>query len=120
MLDFTIAKMNHQLWKRKLGKFINGDSGMDEKELVSERDCKLGQWLYSEGINKYSSLGEIHNLETVHKELHQLTFSIVDQKKKGNTGEASALLEQLGEKSEIIVQLLDRLEIKMKSDPASA
>ena len=119
MLDFTIAKMNHQLWKRKLGKFVNGEPGMDEKELVSERDCKLGQWLYGEGMEKYSSMGEIFSLESVHKELHELTFNIVDQKKQGNSDEAKELLSRLGEKSDKIVQLLDSLELKIKSAPAS-
>ena len=119
MLDFTIAKMNHQLWKRKLGKFINGEPGMDEKELVSERDCKLGQWLYGEGLSKYSSMHEISNLESIHKDLHQLTFNIVDEKKQGNDHQARELLLLLGEKSETIVQLLDQLELKIKNAEAS-
>ena len=114
MLDFTIAKMKHQMWKRKLTQFISQDIPIDEKELVSERDCQLGQWLYSQGMDKYKELMDINTLERVHKQLHELTFSIVNDKKENNMPAAKEGLTQLSHISDEIVSILDRLEAKIK------
>jgi len=114
MLDFTIAKMKHQMWKRKLHHFIYDDTPIDEKELVSERDCQLGQWLYATGMEKYKNINEITVLEQVHKDLHALTHSIVDDKKNNNIDQAKKGLEKLSKISDEIVHLLDVLEKKDK------
>jgi hypothetical protein len=115
MLDFTIAKMNHQMWKRKLDKFVNLNEPIDESEMVSERDCKLGKWLYADGIGKYGKWSEIHSLEEVHKKLHKLTFSILNNKKSGDMETAREELDTLGKTSEKIVGLLNTLEEKLKN-----
>jgi len=114
MLDFTIAKMKHQMWKRKLSQYILEDRPIDEKELVSERDCQLGQWLYATGMDKYKDLMEINTLERVHKKLHELTHSIVRDKKSNNIDGAKEGLNHLSEISDEIVGLLDKLELKIK------
>ncbi|MDH4200053.1 MAG: CZB domain-containing protein [Spirochaetia bacterium] len=115
MLDFTIAKMKHQMWKRKLHHYIFDNSPIDEKEMVSERDCQLGKWLYAEGMEKYKSLLEINTLERVHKNLHALTHSIVDDKKNNKIDAAKAGLDELSGISDEIVGLLDTLELKIKN-----
>jgi len=114
MLDFTIAKMNHQMWKRKLAKAVHENVAIDEKEMVSERDCKLGQWLYSEGLDKYNKFTEMGNLEKKHAELHRLTFAILEEKKEGDINAATSSLKRLGDLSVEIVSLLDTLEGKIK------
>lgn len=114
MLDFTIAKMKHQLWKRKLYNYINKNEPIDEQEMVSEKDCQLGKWLYSEGMEKYKSISEINTLEQVHSKLHKLTFSIVSEKKSENIDQARQMLDELSGVSEEIVGLLDKLEVRVK------
>ncbi len=114
MLDFTIAKMNHHSWKRKLSKAVNEDQTIDEKEMVSERDCKLGKWLYAEGLEKYRDFPDIGTLERQHAELHRLTFQILEQKKQGKIDEARSSLQLLGTLSDEIVSLLDGLERSIK------
>jgi len=82
--------------------------------MVLEKDCKLGQLLYSEGMNKYSDLQEMNPLEVNHKELHQLTFQIMREKKSGEIEKARESLKELGDISTEIVSLLDKLELKIK------
>jgi methyl-accepting chemotaxis protein len=115
MLDFTIAKMKHQMWKRKLHQYIFDNTPIDEKELVSERDCQLGQWLYATGMDKYKDMSEINTLERVHKHLHSLTHSIVGDKKNNNIEQAKNGLIELSNISDEIVHLLDVLEQKDKN-----
>ncbi|MDH4262044.1 MAG: CZB domain-containing protein [Spirochaetia bacterium] len=114
MLDFTIAKMKHQMWKRKLSLYVLNDTPIDEKELVSERDCQLGQWLYSTGLEKYKEMREINTLERVHKRLHQLTHTIVDDKKNNKMDIAKEGLHELSNISDEIVGILDQLELNIK------
>jgi len=114
MLDFTIQKMNHNLWKRKLSKHLNQDEPINEKEMVSERDCELGKWLYATGLDKFSHISEIQTLEKTHATLHQLTHKIVNLKKMDQKTEAFEKLKELENISEKIIQLLDTLELKIK------
>jgi hypothetical protein len=70
--------------------------------------------LYSEGIQKYNDVMDIHNLERIHKELHQLTFSIVKDKQNQDLEAAKKGLDKLSNVSDQIVEILDILEIRLK------
>ena len=65
-IDFASAKMKHLTWKFKLRGFLDGKEKLTET-LLSEHDCDLGKWLYSEGMSKYGTIPETQKLENTHR-----------------------------------------------------
>ncbi|MGK7901740.1 MAG: CZB domain-containing protein [Hormoscilla sp.] len=114
MIDFSLAKAQHSLWKIKLRSFLHGQSEIQLTEFVSHRDCLLGKWLYATGLAKYGSIPEMQSLETIHQKLHVIASRIVEMKRLGQVDAAERELAQLEPLSEKIVDLLNSVEQKVK------
>ncbi|MCG6552975.1 MAG: CZB domain-containing protein [Candidatus Magnetominusculus sp. LBB02] len=105
---------------QEMGRSIqqNTDNAMQTERLassqaVSHRDCDLGKWLYSKGIDKYGKLHEMQKLETIHEELHLTVKEIVALKNSGNTAGAEQSYLKIGPTSKEIINLLTAIEKKV-------
>ncbi|MDW8290712.1 MAG: CZB domain-containing protein, partial [Armatimonadota bacterium] len=79
------------------------------EELVSHKNCALGQWYYSFGQQHYGHLAEFRAIEPPHERLHATARQIVDCIDRGDRAQAERLLEQIRNISKEIVAGLDRL-----------
>ncbi|GIV19951.1 MAG: hypothetical protein KatS3mg023_1702 [Armatimonadota bacterium] len=104
-----IFKQAHLRWVERLEKLIYQGIQIPREELVSHRNCALGQWYYSFGVQRYGHLPEFRAIEPPHEKLHTIARQIVDCIDRGDKAQAERLLEQVRGVSKEIVAGLDRL-----------
>jgi methyl-accepting chemotaxis protein len=108
-VDFQRAKTDHYAWKTKLRNLLDGKEGLSEAEATSHEHCRLGRWIYSEGMNRYGARQEMQELEEVHKALHQSVRAVIQLSNRGQTHEAEQAYQDVEAHSDRVVALLDRL-----------
>jgi len=114
-MDFSLARLNHQLWKMRLRSFLDGKAEMSEAELSSHTQCDLGKWLYGGALEKYQSISEMSQLEKAHAQLHASVSRIVKLKNSGNIEDAKQEYAKLVPVSDEIVTVLVTIEQKVKA-----
>lgn len=105
-IDFSKEMASHVIWNVKLRRFLDGGECITEKQLLSYRHCDLGKWLYSEGMDKYSTMPEVLELEKVHIELHAVVKRVVQAKQAGDVPAAELEFKKLELVSKKIIPLL--------------
>ena len=109
-VDLSAAKTAHIAWKGRLRAYLDNRGTLTREEACSHRDCALGKWYYSEGLQKYGSMPEMIKLEQPHAELHKMIRQIVELREKNDLQEAEKLYLLVEPLSEQIVGLLNRIE----------
>lgn len=112
-VDLGKAKAAHLAWKGRLRSYLDGKSSLSHSEAVSHRDCVFGKWFYSEGLNSYSGVAEMQQIESPHEELHQLVKAVIDCQDSGDMESAEQHYERVAELSGQIVELLNTIEDKI-------
>ena len=114
-IDISLAKLKHKRWCLLLDSFLKGKESLSDvlsnEEVNSHRDCDLGKWLYSVGLEKYSSTPEIKELERVHENIHTLIRKVAQLKNAGNSTAAETELQKMKAVSDDIIGLLDRIDL---------
>ncbi len=82
-MDFALARFSHQVWKIRLKSFVDGHEEMDQSEAVSHKECDLGKWLYSTGLEQFGDMAEMSQLEQTHASLHKTVSHIIRLKNSG-------------------------------------
>jgi len=104
-----VFKKAHLRWVERLEGLVYRGVKIPREELVSHRQCALGQWYYSFGTQNYGHLAEFRAIEPPHEKLHTIARQIVDCIDRGDKSQAERLLEQVRGVSKEIVSGLDRL-----------
>lgn len=104
-----IFKKAHLRWVERLEALVYRGVKIPRQELVSHRDCALGQWYYGFGVQNYGHLPEFHAIEPPHEKLHQIARQIVDCIDRGDRAQAERLLDQVRGISKEIVSRLESL-----------
>ena len=111
--DFFSARTAHVAWRQKIRDFLDGKQALTHEEAVSHRDCALGKWLYSAGLETYGHVGEMQVLEARHERLHAVIREIIDIKAAGNISEAERRFSEVENLSGEIVSLLTQVESRV-------
>ena len=90
-MNFDEALLAHADWKLKLHLFIQGDGQLDPNVGCRDDQCKLGKWIYSEGM-KYASDPDYETLRQRHAMFHRHTADVVRLVGRGDTLAARAML----------------------------
>ncbi len=109
-LDFALAKSKHLAWKAKLKNFLDGNESLTTDQAVSHTDCDLGKWLYSSGMANYGHIPPMQKMEVLHKEMHGVVLSCINNKHSGNTQDAEQDYQRVAVLSDQIVSLLTETE----------
>lgn len=115
-----IFKQAHLRWVERLEALVYRGVKIPREELVSHRNCALGQWYYSFGTQHYGHLPEFRAIEPPHENLHAIAGQIVDCVTRGDRTQAERLLEQVRGVSKEIVAGLDRLREAAGRDDRSS
>lgn len=110
-LDLTNAKSAHLAWKGRIFSFLHGKESLSLAQAVSHRDCVLGKWYYSEGLQKFGNIPEMRLLEKPHEELHKLIKQIITLKNEGKNAKAEEMAHRIDPISKQIVSMLDTIEV---------
>ncbi len=112
-LDFSLAKLHHQLWRMKLRLFLDDQEKLTLAEAVSHTECELGKWIYSTGQAEYGTESEMVNLERVHAHLHREIREVVSLKNSGKTDEAEAEYQKIVPLSIEVLDFLEKMNQKV-------
>jgi methyl-accepting chemotaxis protein len=107
--DIQAAINKHLLWKGRLRSFLDGRESLSQEQAVSHKECDLGKWLYSQGLQQHGHLPQMQHLEQIHKKMHEHIRHIIEHKQKGNSQLAEKLFLEIEPISNQIVQLLQQL-----------
>ncbi len=113
-VDLTAAKTAHIAWKGRLRAYLDNKGSLTRAEATSHKDCALGKWYYSEGLEQYGHLSEMKNLEAPHAEMHSKIRQIIELRESNKLAEAEQLYQQIEPLSEKVVHLLGQIEQKSK------
>jgi methyl-accepting chemotaxis protein len=106
---FRKAKLDHLAWRTKLRNHLNGKESLNDSELTSHETCRLGQWIYSEGMPTYGHDATMKDLEASHKKLHQSINSVIELRNATRTDKANEEFKRFQELSEQVVKDLDAM-----------
>lgn len=107
-LDFASARSKHLLLKSRLRNFLDSKETMTLAEVGSHKDCALGKWLYSFGMQQFGGLPEMQQLEGLHQQFHAAVREVISS--KTNAVAAERELARVDSLSAQIVSLLTGLE----------
>ncbi len=117
-LDFTSARSKHLLWKSRLRDFLDGKATLTINEASSHKDCALGKWLYSSGLEQFGKLPEMRQLEALHQQFHGAVREVISSKTSGDAARSERELARVESLSAHIVSLLTGLERQMAENHA--
>ncbi len=105
-----ITKTDHLLWKWKVYNMILGIGAIDEKELTSHTDCRLGKWYYGDLPAQVRSTDSYKRLEGPHRDVHHYAKLAIECYGKGDMLGAEEAYKQLEQASKTVISLLSNLE----------
>jgi methyl-accepting chemotaxis protein len=111
--DFFSARTAHLAWRQRIRDFLDGAKALTHEEAVSHRDCALGKWLYSSGLELYGHIDDMKVMEGEHETLHSTIREIIDLKHQGKDQEAEQRYKEIEQLSGKIVGLLKAVERKV-------
>lgn len=109
-IDFFAARTAHLAWKQRIRDFLDGAKSLTHEEAVSHRECALGKWLYSTGLEQYGHYEEMKLLEREHETLHAVIREIIDLENKGDRQRAEERYVEIERLSGRIVSVLKSVE----------
>lgn len=112
-------KQAHLNWVKRVEDLIYQKVEIPRQQLVSHRDCALGQWYYTFGEQNYGHLKEFRDIEPPHERLHQTVRRIVESMDRGDRTQAERLLEEIRRISNEIVNGLDKLYQRVEAEQHS-
>ncbi|MFA9459408.1 methyl-accepting chemotaxis protein [Thiohalorhabdus sp. Cl-TMA] len=113
-VTFRKAKSDHLAWRTKLRDLLNGKASLSLEEATSHEHCRLGKWIYGEGLERYGHLQEMKHLESTHKALHQSIKAVIDHKNRGSAEEANREFARFQEYSEQVIADLDGMAARLE------
>ncbi|MCB1774119.1 MAG: PAS domain-containing protein [Gammaproteobacteria bacterium] len=111
--DFFAARTAHLAWRQRIREFLDGDKSLTHDEAVSHRDCALGKWLYSVGLDSYGHIEDMQVMEKDHEVMHAVIREIIDLKSRGDKQNAEERYLEIERLSGKIVSLLKSVERKV-------
>jgi len=109
--DLLQLEVSHRFWLQT----IADKCDCIEKEMGHEHDyshCRLTQWYNKFGMKEFASLPDFHNIDELHREVHQLADNILMHKKDNKFGKLNDKLRQANEK---LVQKLHEFRTELLS-----
>jgi methyl-accepting chemotaxis protein len=113
-------KSAHKNWVQKLYRMYYSNESVDPSKIADHKDCKLGQWYFSNESDSYKGLSEFSMIEIPHKEIHELARSAAQAYRDGNKSEALNLIKQLDAVSEKVVVCLENFKRAAAGNNGSA
>lgn len=108
-LDVDSAIAAHRAWKSRISGFLDGSVELHEEDVASERDCDLGQWLYSTGVEAYGEYAELQALINDHAALHQEIKAVITAHRAGDTERTSQAYQAVLSQSQAVIHDLEDL-----------
>jgi two-component system chemotaxis sensor kinase CheA len=98
--------------------FLDGKDNLTLAEASSHKDCALGKWLYSSGIQQFGKLPEVQQLENLHQQFHGAVREVIAFQTSGDIARSERELVRVESLSTQIAYLLTEIERQMTGNNA--
>ncbi len=105
-----LTKGDHRLWVQRLHNMLAGIERIDPAELASHKECRLGQWYYSRGMEACRSNHTFQSLDAPHQQIHNIGKKMAELYNSGEKERAEDLMAQLEETSKVVIRHLEELQ----------
>jgi methyl-accepting chemotaxis protein len=113
-LLLEVVKSDHLMWKLRLTDAIYGKNTLSEGELKDHTQCRLGQWYYGPGRERYGESAAFRAMEAPHAAVHEFGREIARLAAAGSIDEALRKLEEMDGLSETLFRHIDTLAGEMR------
>ena len=107
---------DHLLWRWKVYNHLLGFEHLDENDVTSHTNCRLGKWYYGSGKKLLGNEASFKEIEQPHAQVHELAKKAIQAFNQGNTIQAEQYLVQLETASKDVVQKLKTLKEMVIND----
>lgn len=91
-----VAKHDHVLWiDRVIRSLRDPDAKLDMAEIADHHQCGLGKWYDHAGKKRYGHLAAFHELDAIHRKVHETGIRMLELKANGDLAGADQLAEEL-------------------------
>lgn len=104
-----VSETDMLMWKWKVYNVLLGIEHIEPEEVISHKDCLLGQWYYSDLPEHVKNLTTFKQIEEPHKAVHDLTKQAIELYNKGDRTSAEEALTKLTEKIELVKTLMKKM-----------
>lgn len=101
---------DHRLWVQRLHNMLAGLEKVNSSELASHKDCRLGRWYYSKGIEILGINNAFKSLEDPHARIHNVGKRMAELYNKGKVDDAVAMMKDVEGASEEVMQYLEKIK----------
>ncbi|MBL6986331.1 MAG: EAL domain-containing protein [Methylobacter sp.] len=111
------AEANHRYWTEQV--LANLDDPRDRttpESLLNYRQCRFGQWYYTEGANYFHGLSEFHELDEIHQNIHRTAARLLENHRANLKSEVDAEKTQLQTLQHNMISHLQRLRIMLADE----
>lgn len=105
-----LAITDHLLWRWKVYNLILGYEKMNENDVSSHLDCRLGKWYYGMANKLFGHEKAYKEVEQPHIQIHQLAKEAVKAINQGNKERAEQILIEIHQVSKEVVEKLTILK----------
>lgn len=105
-----LAITDHLLWRWKVYNLLLGFEKIDEGEVASHFDCRLGKWYYGEAKRLFGDDPLYRAIEQPHARVHSLAKEAVQAYNRGDRATAERCLSDLAGVSTEVMEKLERLK----------
>jgi methyl-accepting chemotaxis protein len=103
------VKADHIVWKIRMVNMAMGGEIIPDHELVDHTQCRLGQWYYAVGRERYGKIDEFQRMESPHARIHELGKEIAHLSINGQRQAACQKIDELEHYSSQLAGLINGL-----------
>lgn len=108
--QIEVCISDHLIWRWKVYNMMLGYERLDANTVGNHKTCRLGQWIESKKFSDPKSKNIIDQLESPHKDLHELAKEAIIAYNNGDLNSAEKSLEDMDRCSGEVVDLLRKLK----------
>ncbi|WP_404396447.1 methyl-accepting chemotaxis protein [Pseudoalteromonas phenolica] len=103
------VKLDHVVWKSDVYNHLIGHNSQPISAFADHMSCRLGNWMTSEGQQKFGDLSSFKRLDNPHKQVHASGVEAMKLFAQGNKQGCIQKLNQMEQASSEVMSLLDEL-----------
>ena len=107
------AKTDHIVWAMRIHQMVWGNIELKSADVAEYVSCRLGQWYFGEGREKYGSSQEYQRLGVVHEQFHKLCAATIDAHYAHRAQEVEANLPEIDRLSQEVLDCLNTIQRRM-------
>ncbi|GAB3038018.1 methyl-accepting chemotaxis protein [Bowmanella dokdonensis] len=107
------TQLDHLIFKTRVYEGVLQNDTKAAGQLTDHRACELGQWYQGEGSGQFGGSSEFKQLDTVHRQVHDLGKKALSELAGGINDNLLKTLRQMEQSSEAVMQSIDKLAGKV-------